>query len=381
MEPRLRILWSSNSPWCGSGYGAQTALFTQRLRDLGHEVYVAANYGLSGAGSVWNGIPVLPAAFDGTGCDVLPAHVQSVKPDMVIILADAWPLNPATLKALPCPVAVWMPVDSDVLGAADERMLRASEVTPIAMSRHGEKALKTAGFSPIYIPHGVDAQVFKPPADRGALREKWGVAGKFVIGINGANKDGLRKAYAEQFLAFGRFRKAHPEALLLVHSFARQPGSVDLTVLARRTGIDGAVLFTDEYKYAVGLISPAELAEWYGVLDVYSGPSYAEGFGVPLIEAPACGTPVVTTGASAMTELKGPGWAVTGEPFYNAVHEAWWLKPGVKAIERAYEKAFKLAASRRPAAREFALQYDADVVLLDYFKPALDAIMERAKAA
>jgi glycosyltransferase involved in cell wall biosynthesis len=364
-----------------SGYGQQAALFAPRLRDLGHEVIIAANFGLNGAGSVWNGLPVLPAGFDGTGCDLLGAHVGSVGPDLVIILADAWPLNPQVLKGLPCPVGVWMPVDSDVLGAADERMLRASGVTPIAMSRHGEKALRAAGFSPRYIPHGVDTQIFSPPADREALRGKWGVGDRFVIGTNGANKDGIRKAYAEQFLAFSRFRKAHPEALLLVHAFARQPGSVDLTILARRCGIADAVLFSDEYKYVAGMLSPRDMADWYGVLDVYSGCSYAEGFGIPLIEAPACGTPVITTNASAMAELKGPGWTVGGEPFWNSVHEAWWLKPSVKAIAQAYEKAHRLAASKRQAARDFALSYDADVVLLDYFKPALDALMERGKAA
>ena len=387
----MKILWSANAPWCPSGYGAETALFATRLRDLGHEIYIAANFGLNGAGSVWNGIPVLPAAFDGTGCDVIGAHVQSLKPDLVIILADAWPLSAQALKALPCPVGVWMPVDcgradgeppdAPRLGSADAAMLRESGVVPIAMSRYGERALREAGFDPLYVPHAADLRVFRPPADREALRAKWGVTGKFVIGINGANKDGIRKSYAEQFLAFARFRKSRPEALLLVHAFARQPGSIDLTVLARRVGIADAVLFSDEYKYIEGMLSPVDLADWYGVLDAYSGCSYGEGFGVPLIEAAACGTPVITTSASAMTELKGPGWAVSGEPFYNAKHDAWWLKPGVKAIAAAYEKAFKLAAPKRAAAREFALGYDADLVLLDHFKPALDALMERGKPA
>jgi len=379
----LKIGWGpSNAPWAASGYGTQTALFASRFRDLGHEVVIYANFGLTGAGSVWNGIPVLPAAFDGTGCDILGAHVQSTRPDLVVILADAWPLNPQVLAGLPCPAAVWMPVDSDVLGAADERMLRASGAVPVAMSRHGERQLKAAGFSPLYVPHGVDVQTFRPPADRDALREQWGVAGRFVVGINGANKDGIRKGYAEQFLAFSRFRARHPEALLLVHALPQMPGcQLDLEALARKTGIADAVLFSDRYKYVTGLLSPRDLADWYGVLDVLSACSYAEGFGIPIIEAQACGTPVVTTGASAMTELRGPGWLVAGEPYWNPVHEAWWTRPSVKAIERAYEKAFRAAGQKRQAAREFAMGYDADLVLVDHWKPSLDALMERAAAA
>jgi glycosyltransferase involved in cell wall biosynthesis len=379
----LKILWGpTNAPWVGSGYGQQTALFAARLRDLGCEVVLSANFGLTGAGSMWNGIPVLPSAFDGTGMDILGAHAQNVKPDLVIILADAWPLNPQVLASLPCPVAVWMPVDCDTLGAADDRMLRASGAVPVAMSRHGEKQLKAAGFSPLYVPHGADVQVFRPPADREALREHWNVAGRFVVGINGANKDGIRKGYAEQFLAFSRFRKRHPEALLLVHALPQMPGNqLDLEVLARRAGIADAVLFSDRYKYAAGLLSPRDLADWYGVLDVLSLCSYAEGFGIPLVEAQACGTPVVTTDASAMTELRGPGWLVAGEPYWNPVHEAWWTRPSVAGIARAYEKAHQHAASKRGAAREFALGYDADLVLVDHWKPALDAITALKAAA
>jgi len=224
--------------------------------------------------------------------------------------------------------------------------------------------------------------VFRPPAERDALREQWGVTGRFVIGINGANKDGIRKGYAEQFLAFSRFRARHPEALLLVHALPQMPGcQLDLEALARKTGIADAVLFSDRYKYVTGLLSPRDLADWYGVLDILSLTSYAEGFGIPLLEAQACGTPVVTTDASAMTELRGPGWLVSGEPYWNPVHEAWWTRPSPKAIERAYEKAHRWAASKRADAREFALQYDADVVLLDHWKPALDIVAERKAAA
>jgi glycosyltransferase involved in cell wall biosynthesis len=374
-----------------SGYGTQTALFASRFRDLGHEVIIFATYGCQATGSMWNGIPVLPSAFDGYGNDILGAHASAVKPDLVIILYDAWPMSAQVIKGIRhpapeagwsgCPVAMWMPVDVDRLGAADERMLRESGAQPVAMSRHGEKSLAAAGFSPLFAPHAADMSVLSPPADREALRRTWGVEGRFVIGINGANKDGTRKGYAEQFLAFSRFRARHPEALMLVHALPQVPGNqLDLEVLARRCGIADAVMFTDRYKYVTGLLSPANLAEWYGVLDVLSCCSYGEGFGIPIIEAAGCGTPAVVTDGSAMTELRGPGWTVAGEPFWNPVHEAWWTKPSVDGIVRAYEKALLHAGSKRAAAREFAMQYDADAVLLEHWKPALDVLKE-AKAA
>jgi glycosyltransferase involved in cell wall biosynthesis len=342
--------------------------------------------------SQWQGITVLPSSgMDPWGNDILGAHARHARPDLVIVLADAWPLDPAVLRGLGCPVALWMPVDCDradgeppgapMLGAADARVLKDSGAVPVAMSRHGEKALREAGFSPLYVPHAVDTSVFRPPAGREALREQWGVAGRLVIGINAANKDPVRKSYPEQLLAFARFRQRHPEALLLIHALPAIPGNqLDLTTLVRRLGIEDAVKFSDQYGYATGQITPAMLADWYGCLDLLSGCSHGEGFGIPLVEAQACGVPVVTTRWSAMAELAGPGWLAGGEPFWNPVHEAWWLKPSVAAIEEAYEEAFEQAAGRRAAARAFAMDYDADVVLLGHWKPALDEIMARGNA-
>lgn len=389
----MKILWCANSPLDKSGYGTQTALFAPRMRDLGHDITLFANHGISGTSIRWEGMTVLPGAFDGYGNDILAGHAANVRPDLVIILADAWPLKPQVLKGLGCPVAIWMPVDcgrvpgdrdgAPAVGAADARMLRESGATPVAMSRYGEKMLRAAGFSPLYVPHGADLSVFRPAADRDALRETWGVTGRFVIGANAANKDAFRKGWPEQLLAFARFRMRHPEALLLAHTLPQMAGNqLDLIALARRLGLDaGAVMFTDQYRYVTGALTPANMADWYGVLDAYSGCAYGEGFGIPLLEAQACGVPVVTTAWSAMTELKGPGWTVGGEPVWNPVHEAWWLKPSVQQIVKAYEKAHKMASSKREAAREFAGGYDADRIVKGHWAPLLDQFAARAGVA
>lgn len=371
----MRILFHSNAPWAGTGYGQQTAIFASRLRDLGHEVTISAFYGLQGQGSQWGGITVLPGGMDGYGNDIVAAHAHTTRAELVVVLADAWPMNPEVIKGLPA--AMWMPVDCDRLGVADEKMLTDSGTVPVAMSRHGRDQLTAAGFKPLYIPHGVDPSVFQPPADRAGLRKSWGVDGRFVIGMNAANKDGVRKGYSEQFHAFARFRKDHPDALLLVHALPQMPNNqLNLVALAQRLGIFDHVKFSDQYAYVTGSIKPTSLAEWYGCLDVLSSCSYGEGFGIPIIEAQACGTPVIVTRGSAMTELAGPGWAVDGQPFWNPVHQADWQVPSIEGIHRAYDKAYRYAASKRAAAREFAMTYDADRVLLEHWKPALDFLAD-----
>ena len=335
-----------------------------------------ANYGLQGSPSEWHGIEVLPGGWDDHGNDIIQAHARYARPDLVLVLNDAWPHAPEVFKELPA--AFWAPVDTDRLAAGDEAFFRESGAVPVAMSRHGERLLEAAGFSPLYVPHAVDTSVFKPPVDRVALREKWKVDGRFVIGIAGANKDGVRKGLSEQFAAFARFRKTHGDALLLVHSTVKFPTSqLDLERLAFRLGIRDDVRFTDQYAQIAGLMRSPHMAEWYSILDVLSNCSYGEGFGIPVIEAQSCGTPAVVTDCSAMTELRGPGWMVQGEPFWNPVHEAWWVKPSIGEITRAYEKAYRFASTRRQQAREFALAYDADRVTADFWKPALDVLAER----
>ena len=54
-----------------------------------------------------------------------------------------------------------------------------------------------------------------------------------------------------------------------------------------------------------GYVTPAELARWYARATVFAFPSLDEGFGMPLLEAMAAGTPVVTSNRSALPEVAG----------------------------------------------------------------------------
>jgi glycosyltransferase involved in cell wall biosynthesis len=54
-----------------------------------------------------------------------------------------------------------------------------------------------------------------------------------------------------------------------------------------------------------GYVSPAELGAWYAKASIFAFPSLDEGFGMPLLEAMAAGTPVVTSNRSALPEVAG----------------------------------------------------------------------------
>ena len=380
----MRLLLHSNAPFGITGYATQTAVWAPRWQSLGHEVIISSFYGIQGAPTTWNGIMVLPGAADPYGNDILGEHARRTGADMIITLLDQWVLAPEATQGFK--VANWMPVDCDPLGVMDRQALQRSGAVPIAMSRYGQRALETAGFKALMAPHGVDMHdTFRPVRDRMQIRRDLGLPeDAFIIGINGANKDTIRKSYPAQLRAFAEFRRRHPEAnaLLLIHALVRAPGALDLNAIIEDQELGQSVRFSDWYTYVTGQIKPPNLCAWYNALDVLSNASHGEGFGLPIIESQACGTPPVVTDHSAMTELCGAGWKVGGEPFWNGQvagitgHNAWWKTPYADEITAAYEAAYAEKISgeaevRRKRAREFALEYDADLVLERDWKPVL----------
>lgn len=372
-----RILIHSNAPWVPSGYGKQTAHLVRILQSLGHEVVVSAFCGLTGAPQDWEGTTVLPSGQYEYGVDVLPHHIAMVEPDVTIALMDVWKLGPIGGALMEHNVAAWVPVDCTPLSRLDAQFFHQFGVRPIAMSRFGEQQLREADLDPLYAPHVVDRAVFQPlePDVRADYRERMGLDGKFVIGLCAANNDAVRKGFPEQLEAFRQFHQKHPESLLRVHSIAKAARGLDLEQLAGGLGIEpGSIQITDTYAQLSGMFDDGLLADWYGVLDVLTACSYAEAFGVPMIEAQACGTPVVATQGSAMAEMAGHGWMVPGERFWNHVHGAWWTRPRVDAIVRAYEKAFSQAHKRREEVHAFTEAYDCRTAAETHWKGLVEAL-------
>jgi FkbM family methyltransferase len=168
-----------------------------------------------------------------------------------------------------------------------------------------------------------------------------------------------------------------------VHSLLETPGGVNLMKLVYDLGIADSVQFTDQYKQVTGLYGPADVAAVMGCADVLSNCSWGEGFGLTVLEAQACGTPVVVSDGSAGTELCGSGWLVDTQPYWHPYAESWWHAPIIESIGEAWEKAYTSAREprMREKARGFALGYDVDTVMTQYWKPALEMLEQYAGAA
>ena len=334
-----------NAPWFPSAYGQQLRLLGKQLCGLGHDVAFSANFGLHGAGLNYDGAPVFPAA-DGNnaaGCSLLPGHAEKWRADLVIALGDAWYWPAAVMRELPCKLALWMPIDCAPLGAMDRAACaQLPDAQLIAMSTHGVNELEAEGFDATYIPHAFDPAVYKPHDSqlRALQRANLGIApDEFAIGICAANKDTVRKGFTEQFRAFADFHTSHPNSRLMVHAMPdASQGGIDLRALAGLLDISDAVTFPSPYALSTGLYGGPAMAEWFNALDLLSSCSWGEGFGVPVIEAQACGTPVVSANFAGQASLPAT-WRVHGDPWWIDAHKAWWQRPNVAEIQGAYEDA------------------------------------------
>jgi len=385
----LRLTWCSNSPLVATGYGTQTAQVTRRMQAAGHEVAVACNYGLEGASSEWNGIHLYPRGLAGYSEDVMYAysmHWASQNPSLsnaVFTLYDAWVYNKnENLKKIPR-IYSWVPVDHQPAPPEVLEWCRRDNVTPIAMSKFGKSMLEHADVECEYIPHAIES-VFKPtlamqtPIGRHTGREVVGLPNDaFVVMMNSANKGvtPCRKAFGQAILAFSIFALDHPDAILYLHTEDTGAMSgINLRELLRASGVNPEqVRFVDQFAYRLG-IDQETLAAFYTMSDVLLAPSMGEGFGIPVIEAQACGLRVIVSDFSAQPELVGDGWTVSGQPDWDAMQKSWFFTPNVGSIVDALEKAYEAERGSSEKAIKFAADYHADKVFDEYWVPLLEKI-------
>ncbi len=308
-------------------------------------------------------------------------HHGQGEPVTVITLMDVWPLDREIYAELNRRgrLACWTPVDHKPVPPPVFDFLERTEAVPIAMSRFGENELREAGLDPLYVPHGIDTNMYVP-RDRKEMRDLLNFPeDAFVVGMvaNNQGQSPPRKAFSEALLAFSIFQQDHEDAILYLHAeMSGFRNGLDLTRMAERFDIpSGALRFSDQVMMEFG-IPPGVLCGLYNTFDVLLHPSYGEGFGIPIIEAQACGTPVIVTDWTSMPELCGAGWKVGGVPWDHGMAEAFWMKPDVDQIIEALEEALENRGNDqlRMQAREFALQYDADSVMENYWIPALEQI-------
>jgi glycosyltransferase involved in cell wall biosynthesis len=183
------------------------------------------------------------------------------------------------------------------VAAGAARIVCVSEYTRESFWRHhqlGEERL-------VVIPEGVEER-FHPRAadDLPSLRREFPISGPYLLFVGELS---LRKNVVNLLDAYAGLPMDAP---ILVLAGRHRPDQLDVPGEVERRGLTRRVLLTGHFPDAL-------LPTLYAGAKCLVYPSRLEGFGLPVLEAMACGTPVVTTDRGALPEVTG-GHCVTVDP-------------------------------------------------------------------
>jgi glycosyltransferase involved in cell wall biosynthesis len=186
----------------------------------------------------------------------------------------------------------------------------------ITVSEFSARELRDlVGVEAAVVPGGVDAR-FTPAADPGPARAALGLEGDYVLTV--ASRIARKNLGALGVTA----QRLHARGIELVAAGGGRPQFRDATTPAAAAPRD------------LGPVPDAHLPGLYAGARAFVLPSLYEGFGLPCVEAMACGTPVVAADAAALPETCGDA-ALYADP------------RDPQAIADAVERALEPAAAER----------------------------------
>jgi glycosyltransferase involved in cell wall biosynthesis len=142
-----------------------------------------------------------------------------------------------------------------------------------------------------------------PADDRIRVAAKHGISAPYLLFLGGEKP---HKNVQNVVRAFGKARREAnlPHALVLAGPLPSNPGRLNALISA--LDLSAAVVRT-------GVLEEDELPALFAGAEAFLYPTLYEGFGLPVIEAMACGTPVLTSSTSALQEIAG-GYALLADP-------------------------------------------------------------------
>lgn len=256
-----------------------------------------------------DGISVWPCP-EPDKLQALRERLYHFEPDLILLHADAhfFVSYLPELKSWNGPVVGWFTVDYERVNNPRNLLPLFKRCTRmISMADFALNQLRTDFAGPLgKVPLGVNLETFKPvDADqRKALRQKLGWPGPSFVFLIVANNF-WRKGIEYAVLAFAQLLSAHPEmardTLIYLHT-ERSPA---LEELIQAHGLSEHIRISRDFDPYRAPLDETDLAEFYQAADAFLLATLGEGFGMPVLEAQACGLPLIVSDNSVLREVAG----------------------------------------------------------------------------
>ena len=180
--------------------------------------------------------------------------------------------------------------------------------------RDVERAMPWAAGRLRVIPLGIENRfnVLRNESEEQRLRSEHGLSGPYILFVGGLEpkKNVVRLVEAFRLL---RQRCGLPHRLVIAGAWSWDRAGVERAI--REAGLGDAVLLP-------GFVPPDLLPALYRSAELFVFPSLYEGFGLPPLEAMACGTPVIVSDRGALPEVAGPAALVVNPSAPGDIAEA-----------------------------------------------------------
>ncbi|QOW23777.1 glycosyltransferase [Lysobacter sp. H23M47] len=249
------------------------------------------------------GIPGVSRATNGmVGARALTPRLRAFRPDLVLaywIYPDGYAALRASRRlGVPCIVGARgsdIHVRSGINAYLTRKVLAGADQVLTVSEAMRAAAITTFGAHPVKvrkIVNGIDTAVFHP-RERGAMRAQLGVdpEARLVVYVGRFVES---KGLIELLQAFAAIASRDPRARLALVGDGVMRGQ--LPALLRAHGIESRV-------HLPGGMEPTGVAEWIGASDVLTLPSWSEGYPNVVVEAIACGCPVVVSDVGGAGEI------------------------------------------------------------------------------
>ncbi len=319
----MRVLYHSAPPMADTGYGVHTRHLATRLNQ-DHDVDIYSVGGWEGMGIDYEGMQVFPAGLGKHGEHSIPYWFDESDADVVFSHHDHWAMADVFrgIQQNGIPTVLYTILDHDHPGGlAPEAVVKANEnaFRTIVMSEWAESRVKQSRIPDSQVrrvPHGVDTTKYAPVTPdyvdgegitEAELKADLGIPeDAFLFGMVAANH-GPRKNIPQHMEAFKRFTEEYDadDAYFMVHAHPTMGGGFNLFEVRDALDLDDdRCIFPDPHRKYHG-IPDLTIVQLYNTFDVYLNCSQSESWGLTITEAMACGTPVIATNFSAMTEQFG----------------------------------------------------------------------------